>query len=75
MARGKSREGREYDNVGISVSVPCPRCGGTTRRIPRTRLDRMVNLLWDVKRFRCTNATCRWEGGVRMKPRHYPRRP
>jgi len=75
MAGSGPHKGRGYDNAGIGVSVPCPHCGSATRRIPRTPLDRMVNLLFNVKRFRCTNATCRWEGGVRMKPRHFPRRP
>jgi hypothetical protein len=73
MIGGERRSRPEDDkNVGLGVSVLCPRCGSTTRRIPRQLLDRVVNVLWDVKRFRCTNATCGWEGGVRVKPKHFP---
>jgi|KBSMisStaDraftv2_1062788.scaffolds.fasta_scaffold15923_9 hypothetical protein len=74
MTRGGWRSRAEDDNVAIGVPVLCPRCGSTTRRIPRKPLDRVINVLWDVKRFRCANALCGWEGGVRMKPKHFPGR-
>ena len=75
MARSELRSRREYQNVGTGEAVMCPHCGNTTRRIPRRPLDRVVNVLWDVKRFRCANPTCGWEGSVRVKPKHFPRRP
>jgi hypothetical protein len=75
MAEGESRPSPEYDNAGAGVPVLCPRCGTVARRISRRALDRVVNVLWDVKRFRCANAMCGWEGSVRMKPKHFPRRP
>jgi hypothetical protein len=40
----------------------CPRCGGELHRVHRTRLDRALNLLVPVRRFRCRNRECRWEG-------------
>jgi hypothetical protein len=75
MAERGSRPSPEYGNAGNGEPVLCPLCGSTARRIPRTTLDRVVNVLWDVKRFRCANAMCGWEGSVRMKPQHFPRRP
>jgi len=75
MARSELRSRREYQNVGTGEPVMCPHCGNTTRRIPRRPLDRVVNVVWDVKRFRCANPMCGWEGSVRMKPKHFPRRP
>ena len=73
MAGAESRSSPEYDNAGVGVSVQCPLCGSTARRIPRRALDRVMNALWEVRRFRCANAMCGWEGNVRMKPKHFPR--
>src|SRR6476661_7059436 len=61
MARAL-RASPEYDNAGAGVPVLCPVCGSTARRIPRKLLDRVVNVLWVVKRFHCANAMCGWEG-------------
>jgi hypothetical protein len=71
MTRDRRRLRFDDDNVGLGVTVLCPRCGSTTRRIPRQPLDRVINMLWDVKRFRCTNAMCGWEGAVRIQPKHF----
>ena len=73
MASGDSHPRPEFDDAGAPVL--CPLCGTTSRRIPRRALDRVVNVLWHVKRFRCANATCGWEGNIRMKPKHFPHRP
>ena len=62
MARSELRSRRGYQNVGTGEPVMCPHCGNTTRRIPRRPLDRVVNVLWDVKRFRCANV---WVGRQR----------
>lgn len=75
MAQGESRPIAEYGDGGTGEPVLCPRCGSTARRIPRRPFDRVVNVLWDVKRFRCANELCGWEGNVRMQPKHFPRRP
>ena len=40
----------------------CPRCGGDVRRIHRTRVDRLVDLVVPVRRFRCTGDECGWAG-------------
>ena len=72
---GESRPSPEYDYAGVGEPVRCPLCGSNARRIPRRALDRVVNVLWDVRRFRCANAMCGWEGNVRMKAKHFPRQP
>jgi hypothetical protein len=65
----------EYDNAGAGVPVLCPVCGSVARRVPRRLLDRVVNILWEFKRFRCANAMCGWEGNIRMRAKHFRRRP
>jgi len=44
----------------------CPHCGGELHRIHRHRLDRLLDLLVPVARYRCKNPECRWEG-LRIK--------
>ena len=44
------------------ASEKCPRCGADLRRIRRTRTDRMLSLVVPVRRFRCRNEACHWEG-------------
>jgi len=75
MVGGAASPNAEYENAGAGVPVLCPVCGSSVRRVPRRLLDRVVNLLWEVKRFRCANAMCGWEGNVRMKPHHFSRTP
>lgn len=45
----------------------CPACNGSTERVARRFLDRLLSILIPVKRYRCTSATCAWEGV--LKPR------
>ena len=40
----------------------CPKCGGELRRRHRHWPDRVLSLLVPVKRYRCKNAGCQWEG-------------
>jgi len=40
----------------------CPECGGSLHRVHRHGLDRLVNLLVPVRRYRCDNRECRWVG-------------
>jgi hypothetical protein len=40
----------------------CPRCGSDLRRIRRTRADRLLSIAVPVRRFRCSNEVCHWEG-------------
>ena len=43
MAGAESRSSPECDNAGVGVSVQCPLCGSTARRISRRALDRVMN--------------------------------
>lgn len=40
----------------------CPVCGGDLRRRHRRWSDRVLSLLVPVKRYRCKNSECPWEG-------------
>ncbi len=48
----------------------CPRCGGDLHRIHRRRLDRVLDLLVPVARYRCKNSECRWSGLRVKRARH-----
>jgi hypothetical protein len=52
-------------------SMTCPRCGRSLQRVRRTSLDRFLShrLLPDARRFRCSNADCRWSGLRYHEPR------
>jgi len=58
-----------FSNVsaGDPYPVRCPRCGGSTRRIPRLPADRFLSVFMRVWRFRCTDPACGWEDPVRMR--------
>lgn len=40
----------------------CPQCGSAIHRVHRRGLDRAVNVLVPVRRYRCDNRECRWSG-------------
>lgn len=40
----------------------CPNCGGTTVRVARRFLDRLLSVVMPVGRYRCSAAPCSWEG-------------
>lgn len=40
----------------------CPECDSDLSRIRRGLGDRMVNLFVPVRRYRCKNSECRWQG-------------
>ena len=48
-----------------SYGRPCPICNGSTYRIPRRLVDRIVNLFTPVYRYRCRTMNCIWEGNIR----------
>lgn len=48
----------------------CPRCGGDLHRIHRLRRDHMLDLFVPVRRYRCKNSDCRWQG-LRTKRSRY----
>ncbi len=47
------------------VTSACPQCG-QHRLVPVTRrwVDRLVGLFVSLRRFRCKNMECRWEGNL-----------
>jgi hypothetical protein len=47
----------------------CPKCGGDLHRRHRHWPDRVLSLLVPVKRYRCKDAECQWEG-LRVNRRH-----
>jgi hypothetical protein len=44
------------------TEVICPRCGGEVHRVHRHSLDRLINGFVPVRRYRCWNKECSWEG-------------
>jgi hypothetical protein len=44
------------------TTVRCPKCDGTIHVIHRHTVDRLINLYVPVRRYRCANAECRWNG-------------
>ena len=47
------------------LACKCPRCEGDLIRIRRRPIDRMFSLFVSVRRFRCVNLGCIWEGNLR----------
>lgn len=43
----------------------CPRCSGAVNRVPRRVWDHLVSALVPVRRYRCRNLACAWEGTLR----------
>lgn len=56
----------------IASSLPdgghCPACGSPLVRLHRHALDRWISVFRSVHRYRCTDATCGWEGVVGREP-------
>ena len=40
----------------------CPRCGSALHRVHRHGLDRALSVVVPVRRYRCGNLECRWNG-------------
>lgn len=57
-----------YPQGGKSIDIAdrrhhsCPDCGGNVYRIPRRTIDRVVSFFHRVHRYRCSTASCAWEG-------------
>lgn len=43
----------------------CPKCGGNLRHIHRRPIDKLYCYCVPVKRYRCRNIKCEWEGNLR----------
>jgi hypothetical protein len=44
------------------TDVHCLRCGGEIHRVHRHLPDRIINWFVPVRRYRCSDKDCRWEG-------------
>lgn len=44
------------------TTIACPRCGGVLHRVHRHRLDHMVDKVVPVRRYRCGDDACKWQG-------------
>lgn len=44
----------------VRISYACPKCGGELSRINKRSLDKLINLIASVRRFKCYG--CLWEG-------------
>lgn len=42
----------------------CPRCNSGVVRIRRRYIDRLVNIVHPVRRYRCGSCLCSWEGNL-----------
>jgi len=54
--------------------LTCPLCGKPyLRRINRRLIDRLFSVLIPVRRYRCEDFSCQWEGNIRAhsRPRHH----
>jgi predicted RNA-binding Zn-ribbon protein involved in translation (DUF1610 family) len=48
----------------------CPRCGGELHRIHRRWRHRVLNLVLPVRRYRCADQSCGWQG-LRIRERDH----
>lgn len=44
------------------TTIRCPACNGEVHRVHRHRLDHLVSAFVPVRRYRCTNRECLWDG-------------
>jgi hypothetical protein len=59
------RQSRVTTNVSNVFANVCPHCGGNLMRIRRRPVDRLFSVFVPVRRFRCVDLRCIWEGNVR----------
>jgi hypothetical protein len=50
----------------------CPRCNGSVYRVPRRVVDRLLSVFVAVRRHRCDEIGCHWEGNLRNRPATQP---
>ena len=50
----------------ISSTRECPDCGGHLIRTRRRAIDHVLNVLVQVRRYRCSEFHCQWEGNLRV---------
>lgn len=49
----------------------CPRCEGSVYRVPLRFVDLLLSVFVPVRRYRCDEMGCNWEGNLRTT-RHTP---
>lgn len=54
------------------IVLQCPKCGRDIHRIHRTRLDHVISVFVPVRRYRCTDRECRWQGLRVTAPKSLP---
>ena len=53
--------------IGVDLRLACPMCGSDGLvRTDRRLVDRLLSALTPVRRFRCSNVLCGYEGNVRL---------
>jgi hypothetical protein len=57
--------GRAAEAPVRASPVACPRCDGVVERIPRLGIDRLLSFFVPLRRYRCANLACNWEGTLR----------
>jgi len=64
---------RRYYAPGVATQITqddghcaanCPRCNSGVVRIPRRFIDRLINIVYPVYRYRCQSFLCSWEGNL-----------
>ncbi len=58
---------REAVGSCVAAARKCPYCGGPVERIRRRPADRLLSFFYPVRRYRCFNLACRWEGILRRR--------
>lgn len=51
---------------GSVVEVHCPRCQAVAYRVRRRWIDRLISLFRPVRRYRCQEFRCGWEGNIHV---------
>lgn len=49
---------------GSVAEVHCPRCQAVAYRVRRRWIDRLISLFRPVRRYRCHEFRCDWEGNI-----------
>ncbi|MBX9630911.1 MAG: hypothetical protein K2X67_10350 [Burkholderiales bacterium] len=55
---------------GSVIEVHCPRCNAVAFRVRRRWVDKFTSLFRPVRRFRCQEFRCGWEGNVPLSELH-----
>ena len=44
------------------TTIRCPQCDADIHRVHRHALDRLIDIIVPVRRYRCGNSDCQWDG-------------